>query len=139
MRVAGVSVAPPSLDGGARAVRAMRSGSVRSLDLRCEPVEVCDRRIVRQHLDVTEQLCISLSLSGGYDGSDRQFGPRKIAVTPEDRSMLCPVEIELEEDAVRALEFGAATRREQWTQHSVIGPVTHPNGMPETLEEVAIE
>jgi hypothetical protein len=53
--------------------------------------------------------------------------------------MLRPVKVELEDDTVRALEVLATPTREQRAQRSAIGPVTHPNGMPETIEQIAIE
>ena len=81
--------------------------AVRSFDLRGEAVEIRDARIVREYLDVTQQVRVTRRLVTRDDRADRNLGSSEIAIAPENGAVLRSVEIELEQHAVRIAEVFA--------------------------------
>jgi len=53
------------------------------------------------------------------DNANGNIGASKLSVASQDRSVLRPVEIKLEDHAMGLLELAAALPREEWAQRSV--------------------
>ena len=80
---------------------------------------------MRADFDPTKVFGVTRSLFRTRDDPDRDLGSSELSIASYNGSMLRPIEIELEDHAVRLREIVAAPPRQQWTQRSVLGTVTH--------------
>ncbi len=88
------------------------------------------------NLNLTYQVRVALHLLGCEENPDRHVRPRELPIAVQDLSMLWPIGVELEHDAVRSLELRASTASQEGAQRLGRRAVTHEHRMAHALERM---